>query len=121
MSYFSLQNSCGLDVQILSCRNLSYKSKKMTENPWQVESIQAFTIFQCPECLFEAEEEIQFENHATENHSLSFVLFGAIVALFDILRLFDVLLFSELIRDEELGIVLFVYGMMDILGLGSSS
>ena len=48
----------------------------MTENPWQVESIQAFSIFQCPECLFETEEEIQFENHATENHSLSFVLFG---------------------------------------------
>ena len=76
MSYFSLQNSCGFDVQILSCRNLSCKSKKMTENPWQVESIQAFSIFQCPECLFETEEEIQFENHATENHSLSFVLFG---------------------------------------------
>ena len=76
VSYFYLQNSCGLDVQILSCRNFSCKSKKMTENPWQVESIQAFSIFQCPECLFEAEEEIQFENHATENHSLSFVLFG---------------------------------------------
>ena len=48
----------------------------MTENPWQVESIQAFSIFQCLECLCETEEEIQFENHATENHSLSFVLFG---------------------------------------------
>ena len=46
------------------------------KNPWQVESIQAFSIFQCPECRFDSKEEEIFQDHAIENHPLSFVLFG---------------------------------------------
>ena len=48
----------------------------MTANPWQVESIQDFSCLKCPECGFDTKEENLFENHATENHPLSFVLFG---------------------------------------------
>ena len=46
------------------------------DNPWQVESIEAFCVLKCPECNFDAKEEIMFENHAVENHPLSGVLFG---------------------------------------------
>ena len=47
----------------------------MDQNPWAVESIQAFYILKCPECDFHIREENSFENHATENHPLSSVLF----------------------------------------------
>ena len=47
----------------------------MAQNPWTVESIQAFYFLKCPECDFDTKEENSFENHATENHPLSFVLF----------------------------------------------
>ena len=47
----------------------------MDQNPWAVESIQAFYILKCPECDFHIREENSFENHATENHPLSLVLF----------------------------------------------
>ena len=48
----------------------------MAQNPWAVESIQAFYFLKCPECDFDTKEENSFENHATENHPLSLVLFG---------------------------------------------
>jgi hypothetical protein len=47
----------------------------MAQNPWAVESIQAFYFIKCPECDFDTKEENSFENHATENHPLSLVLF----------------------------------------------
>ena len=47
----------------------------MAQNPWAVESIQAFYFLKCPECDFDTKEENSFENHATENHPLSLVLF----------------------------------------------
>ena len=47
----------------------------MTSNPWQVESIQAFSCLKCPECDFDTKGENLFENHAKENHPLSLVLF----------------------------------------------
>ena len=46
------------------------------DNPWQVESIQAFTCLKCPECSFNTKEEINFKEHAVEHHPLSFILFG---------------------------------------------
>jgi hypothetical protein len=46
------------------------------DSPWQVESIEAFYVFKCPECNFDAKEEIMFQNHAVENHPLSGILFG---------------------------------------------
>ena len=45
-------------------------------NPWQVESIEAFVCLKCPECEFDTKEENCFQDHATENHPLSFVFFG---------------------------------------------
>ena len=48
----------------------------MTENPWDVDSIQAFSFLKCPECIFDTKEEEIFQEHAVENHPLSFVLFG---------------------------------------------
>ena len=50
----------------------------MEENPWQVDSVQAFSFLKCPECIFDTQEEDFFQVHATENHPLSFVLFGEI-------------------------------------------
>ena len=48
----------------------------MGENPWQVDSIQAFSCFKCPECVFNTKKEDIFEDHAIENHPLSLVLFS---------------------------------------------
>ena len=48
---------------------------KMAQNPWAVESIEEFYFLKCPECGYDTKEENSFENHATENHPLSFVLF----------------------------------------------
>ena len=48
----------------------------MFDNPWLVESIHDFSFFKCPECVFDTKEEEIFEDHATENHPLSFGLFG---------------------------------------------
>ena len=51
----------------------------MDGNPWLVESLQDFSFLKCPECTFDTQEEGTFEDHATENHPLSFVLFGKTV------------------------------------------
>ena len=48
----------------------------MDSNPWQVDGIQAFSYLHCPECEFLAKEETLFQDHAEENHPLSFVLFS---------------------------------------------
>ena len=45
-------------------------------NPWNVESLQAFLCLKCPQCVFDTKEKDVFENHAIENHPLSIVLFG---------------------------------------------
>ena len=47
-------------------------------NPWDVDSIQAFTFLKCPECNFDSKDEENFQDHAIENHPLSFVFFGKI-------------------------------------------
>ena len=46
------------------------------DNPWQVESIEAFYCLKCPECTFYTKEEEIFFYHAFENHTLSNVFFG---------------------------------------------
>ena len=46
------------------------------DNPWQVESIEAFYFLKCPECMFFSKEDKGFYHHAVKNHPLSFVLFG---------------------------------------------
>ena len=47
----------------------------MDVNPWKVDSIQEFSFLKCPECTFDSKEEETFQDHAIENHPLSFVLF----------------------------------------------
>ena len=48
----------------------------MDINPWQVASLQDFSYLKCPECVFETQDEEKFEDHALQNHKLSFVFFG---------------------------------------------
>jgi len=47
------------------------------DNPWYVDSIEAFACLKCPECVFNTKENKVFQNHAVEKHPLSHVLFGA--------------------------------------------
>ena len=49
----------------------------MVDNPWIVESIQAFSFLKCPECSFDTKEEVNFQEHAIGNHPLSNVLFNS--------------------------------------------
>ena len=46
------------------------------DNPWQVESIEAFYALKCPECTFYTKEDKIFFHHAVENHTMSNVFFG---------------------------------------------
>jgi hypothetical protein len=48
----------------------------MSSNPWLVDSVRAFSYLKCPECDFNSKEEGLFQDHAVENHPMSFVLFG---------------------------------------------
>ena len=48
----------------------------METNPWQVECVEVFSHFICPECPFLTQEKTFFKDHAKENHPLSSVLFG---------------------------------------------
>ena len=48
----------------------------MSQNPWQVDSIEVFYYLKCPECKFDTQEEVIFQDHAVANHPLSFTLFG---------------------------------------------
>ena len=48
----------------------------MDGNPWQVDSLQDFLYLKCPECTFDTQEDLCFQDHAIENHPLSFVFFG---------------------------------------------
>ena len=49
---------------------------QMVENPWNVDSIQAFVFLKCPECIFDTREEDNFRDHAFQNHPMSFAFFG---------------------------------------------
>ena len=46
-------------------------------NPWNVESLQAFLCLKCPQCVFDTKEKDSFQNHAIKNHPLSIVFFGS--------------------------------------------
>ena len=45
------------------------------DNPWKVDSIQAFSCLKCPECSFNTKEEHLFQDHAVKNHPSSSLLF----------------------------------------------
>ena len=40
----------------------------MELNPWSVDSIESFSFYYCPECIFRTKEEDFFQIHAIENH-----------------------------------------------------
>ena len=48
---------------------------QMTENPWNVDSIQAFVFLKCPECIFDTKLEENFLEHAFGNHPNSSIFF----------------------------------------------
>ena len=54
----------------------------MNNNPWAVDSVQAFSCLKCPECAFNTNQETLFQDHAVENHPLSISLFGKIKSLY---------------------------------------
>ena len=47
----------------------------MFQNPWKVDSVQAFSCLKCPECNFFTKEEKIFKDHAMKKHPLSLTLF----------------------------------------------
>ena len=48
----------------------------MDTNPWQVECVEVFSHFICPECPFLSKEKGFFQDHAEKKHPLSCALFG---------------------------------------------
>ena len=48
----------------------------MDFNPWQVENIEVFNYYCCPECVYRAKEEFDFQVHAIQNHVQSRTLFN---------------------------------------------
>ena len=48
----------------------------MASNPWLVESIEAFSFYCCPECVFRSKDESNFQRHALQTHSQSNSLFN---------------------------------------------
>lgn len=40
----------------------------MSFNPWLVESLQDFSYFCCPECVYRSQGEYEFQAHAIQNH-----------------------------------------------------
>ena len=47
----------------------------MSDNPWVVDNLKDFWFMNCPECIYKTKTENSFQDHAFENHPLSFVLF----------------------------------------------
>ena len=72
------QNTDILDFKAENSLEVSENSLNFSDNPWQVESIDAFYYLKCPECSFDTVDQDFFEFHATENHPLSFMFFGQI-------------------------------------------
>ena len=61
--------------QIKSQYFLLFSGIMPVENPWLVDSIQAFSFLNCPECSFKAKDKNFFQGHALQNHPLSFEFF----------------------------------------------
>lgn len=47
-------------------------------NPWQVDSVDAFYFLNCPECVFKSKEIDSFQDHALSNHPMSLTLFSKV-------------------------------------------
>ena len=53
----------------------------MENNPWEVESIQAFAYLNCPQCDFKTKDEDFFQDHAIDKHPLSHMFFRKLSGL----------------------------------------
>ena len=65
-----------LKQNFLNCPFFLVFSRMDINNPWQVESIEAFYVLKCPECAFYTKQDNQFYIHAIENHPMCYELFG---------------------------------------------
>ena len=45
------------------------------QNPWEVENIEAFSFYCCPECDFKSKDSNHFKRHAMESHNKSKIFF----------------------------------------------
>ena len=54
----------------------SFFSERNMDNPWKVDTVQAFLCLKCPQCDFYTKEDHNFKDHAICNHPMSYVLFG---------------------------------------------
>ena len=61
ISYSYLLNKSNLDTNVSD-------SNDSNINPWQVENLQEFLYYHCPQCEFTSKELIEFYSHAVENH-----------------------------------------------------
>ena len=71
----------------------------LIQNPWHVDSLQAFSYLCCPECVYRCQEETSFQAHAVQNHPKSVVLFTNIE---------DVVVKEEANPDTELEMKMYV-------------
>ena len=63
------------DLTISKSQYFLFTGIMMVENPWLVDSIEAFSFFNCPQCSFKAKDKNFFQGHALQNHPLSFEFF----------------------------------------------
>ena len=90
------------DAKIISVENSDPFEDTNNFNPWEVESIQAFSYFRCPECTFDSKEDTLFQDHAISNHPLSFVLFGSRSKIEDF-KIKDEMFETSLIEEKNEG------------------
>ena len=70
----------------------------LNHNPWQVDSLQAFSFLCCPECVYRSQEEASFQTHAIQNHPKSSVFFSIPSAALDC----DVIIKEEMVDSVDL-------------------
>ena len=68
ISYSYLLNKSNFDTNVSG-------SNDSIINPWQVENLQEFLYYHCPQCEFTSKELIEFYSHAVENHEQARVEF----------------------------------------------
>ena len=51
------------------------KMKTFARNPWQVENMDAFSFWCCPECVYKSQDRDLFKEHAVDHHPKSSTLF----------------------------------------------
>ena len=69
----------------------------MDNNPWEVDSIETFSHFKCPECSFLTKNDHFFQDHAIENHPLSFALFSEKLHDGDVTKMVK----TEILEDDK--------------------